>query len=77
MKRNEAYDPVTLLIENDAYNVLNIRSGRCSQMTGETPSPPHIYDEPMFLINWCNICLILQTADKNIHITLFLNCCHN
>ncbi len=49
MKRNEAYDPVTLLIENDAYNVLNIRSGRCSHMTGETPSPPHIYDEPMFL----------------------------
>ncbi len=49
MKRNEAYDPVTLLIENDAYNVLNIRSGRCSHMTEETPSPPHIYDEPTFL----------------------------
>ncbi len=49
MKRNESYDPVTLLIENDAYNVLNIRSGRCSQMTEESPSPPHIYDEPMFL----------------------------
>ena len=51
MKLNEAYDPVTvtLLIENDAYNVLNISSGRCSQMTENGPSPPHIYDEPMLL----------------------------
>ena len=49
LKRNEAYDPVTLLTENDAYNILNIRSGTCSQMTERSPSPPHIYDEPMLL----------------------------
>ncbi|XP_064392910.1 uncharacterized protein LOC135340490 isoform X2 [Halichondria panicea] len=49
LKRNEAYDPVTLLTENDAYNILNIRSGMCSQMTERSPSPPHIYDEPMLL----------------------------